>query len=189
MQSPYGHPTQHNQPVQQTSGNNNTLILVIVLAVLFYGYNQGWFDKKPVDPRPNDDIVIVDPDEINVPPKPTDDEKKGQYAADETYIIRIYESKDSNRDWLYGGEQIGNQKFWLGELAERGIRLETFDPVDDDGKPNPQAITYVEAAEKRNIKPPFWLHAHDRTVLSLTPFSEDVTVDTWRKIINANLKD
>lgn len=177
------------QPSPQPPRSNNTnqgfiLGLLIVGLLGFFVANQaGLIDLNQDEPT----VVIAD-DEL--PTEPSDEiPQVDKPNADETYIVRVVESKMSNEDgWL--SDQIQNQKFWQVKVkGELGMGLETLDPFGDDGKPNVQASSFVKAGADRGMEPPFWIHAHKGTVLSLTPFSQDVNQDAWLKIIKNSVKD
>lgn len=174
-------------PSPQKSNNTNQgfiLGLLIVGLIGFFVANQaGLIDLKP----DNSQVVVIDdqPTDDDSPVEPQTDKP----PADKTYVVRVVESKMADSDgWL--SDQIQNQKFWQVKVkGELGMGLETLDPFGDDGEPNQQASSFVKAASDRGVNPPFWIHAHKGTVLSLTPFSEDVDQDAWLKIIKNSVKE
>lgn len=172
------------QPKQSNSTQGFILGLLIIGLIAFLVFDKsGLVDSTP-DISP---VVIVE----DQPTEPSEDQepKADKPLIDETYVVRVVESKIADSDgWL--SDQIQNQKFWQVKLkGELGMGLETLDPFGDDGEPNVQASSFVKAGADRGVEPPFWIHAHKGTVLSLTPFSEDVDQDAWLKIIKNSVKD
>ena len=169
--SPY-----ENEIPKPVKNKNSTLGLVIVVLIgLLFASQMGWIQISNV---PHGDARVVD----------KDPDKSDRPLASDTYVVRVYETKFSDdQGWL--SDQIQNQKFWQvvvkGELS---MGLESFDPVRDDGSPNPQASSFVTAAKNRDIEPPFWIHAHNGEVLSVNPFDKNVGQDTWLKIIKGSVK-
>lgn len=173
------------QPPRSNNTNQGFILGLLIIGLLgFFVANQaGLIDLNQDEPK----VVVVD-DEL--PTEPNDETPQvDKPSADETYIVRVVESKMSNEDgWL--SDQIQNQKFWQVKIkGELGMGLETLDPFGDDGQPNAQASSFVKAGADRGVEPPFWIHAHKGTVLSLTPFSQDVDQDAWLKIIKNSVKD
>jgi len=181
-----------NSSDQRTPAPNNTNqgfilgLLIVGLLGVFVASQIGLVDFK----QPNSPVPIVD-DSQAVEPDENDSEKQSADlpAIDETYIVRVVESKISDVDgWL--SDQIQNQKFWQVKVkGELGMGLETLDPFGDDGGPNIQAESFVAAGSNRGIEPPFWIHAHRGKVLTVTPFSKDVGEDAWLKIIKNSVKE
>lgn len=144
------------------------LVLVILGAWLWFQWsNQQW-------PFEQSEVVIVEPEDK---PEPVDKVK-----LSDTYVVRVFESKASeNPAWLV--KQMQDDQFWLKWLrSDQQIGLHTFDAYFD-GKPNPQAESFVREAKNHGIDPPFWMHVSSGTVLSITPFSESLKSEDWKKII------
>lgn len=156
--------------------------LAIIAALLFvYAHQSGLIDNPPDN---QDEQVIVDP-VIDDQPEPDKDSTKP--SIDETYIVRIFETAADKDPWL--AKQVNNEVFWIKWIADQGMKLHTFDPVDLDGKVNRQAETFVNAAKDQGIEAPFWVHLkRGGVVLSITPFKESVEEDTWKSIIQNSVK-
>lgn len=153
-------------------------LLIVGLIGFFFASNVGLieFDNNPVP--------VIDQEQDREQVAPSEDGP----ALGETYVVRVYESKH-NEAWF--NEQVRNDNFWVVKLPELGIGLEYFDPYDDDGNMNPQAESFIAAAESRGVdsKAPYWIHAHRGKVLSITPFSENVDQDEWEAIIRKSCKE
>jgi hypothetical protein len=175
-------------PPQQPKSNNTQGfilgLLIVGLLGFFFASHAGFIEI----PKNGGESVVVVPTI-----EPEDDDQQQPDASKppvgETYIVRIVESKMSDEDgWL--SDQIQNQKFWQVKVkGELGMGLETLDPFGDDGEPNHQAESFVNAGANRGIQPPFWIHAHRGKVLTVTPFSKDVGEDAWLKIIKNSVKE
>lgn len=123
--------------------------LVIAASLFFRGGSLPFGNDNP--PKPDDDKRQVEPDD-----------KKGsaKYDLTKTFLVRVYETADMP-PWLV--VNIRNDLFWKDFVAEKFGSIDkilTFDPKQG-AIDNPEAASYIAAAEKRGFKPPFWLHATD----------------------------
>lgn len=173
---PVGYPQQPDRP----QSNLSWVMIGIVCFLLFQFANNGWpFNQPDSNRQPDNQEQIVEPDDPAPKPEPSD-----KLEAKDSFIARVYETEaDKAPAWLVN--QIQNDKFWHSWVkAEKGITLETAD------KDLAAAKTFVEAAKKRGIDPPFWIHGvtGKGIVLSVTPFSESLTEEDWKKIILKSVK-
>lgn len=173
------YPVTYSQEPEKPQSNLPWLVIGIACFLLFQFLNNSWpFNGNSNQPRPDDNQEQVEPDDKDQTPKPAIDKPE----AKDTYIVRVYETQaDQAPVWLI--KQIQNDKFWHGWVkSDKGMALETVDPD------NEQAKSFVAAAKKRGVDPPFWMHGHEGTVLSVTPFSETLAEDDWKKIILKSVK-
>ena len=139
--------------------------LVIAASLFFRGGNLPFGNDNP--PGPDDGKEQVEPDD-----------KKGSAKGDlsKTYVVRVYESGDMP-PWLV--VNVRNDLFWKDFFAEKlgGIdKLLSFDPKQDSE--NPEAASYIAAAAKKGVSPPFWLHATDSgDLIQCGPMSESEGVE------------
>lgn len=139
----------------------STLLALVITGSLLWGMFRfvplphDNTDPSPI-PSPNDKVVLAD-----------------------TYIVRMYETEsDKMPVWLV--KLMDEDAFWNKWIPEQGMSYYTIDPTS-----NPKdAESFLEAAKKRNISPPCWLHCKKGgVVLSATAFKQTDKPSTLISII------
>jgi hypothetical protein len=138
--------------------------MVVALAALF------WLPQAPGCRGPLPWPPIVDPDNPPAPQPPAD--IKG------TYVVRVYGTEtDQQPTWLVA--LLNDDAFWYDWFQAEGVSLHTFDPD------NPQAASFLRAADSQGIKPPFLLHAQPGGIVrGVLPLREGTTAEVlgaWLK--------
>ena len=172
--SPYSQPEVTKNEKPSNRGKFFVIGLVLVGIWLF----SDNFKRVPPNPNPNDDTVVVDPDN-NV--KPDD---KAIASLKDSYIVRVYETEaDKQKAWLV--KLLDADALWIDWIASQGMFITTLDPTS-----NPiQAESFLKAASARSIEPPFYLHAQKGgKVLNVVPFKEGMTTEDIKKSILSKVK-
>lgn len=134
--------------------------LVIAAALFFRGGSLPFGDNNPPGPDDGQEQIV-----------PYDKKGSQKYDLSKTYLVRVYETADMP-PWLV--VNVRNDLFWKDFVKEKlgsTDKLVTFDPKQDVD--NPEAMTYMNAAAKKGLSPPFWLHATDGgDLIQCGPMSE-----------------
>ncbi len=175
--SPYGNDWLNQQdtaPRDPSSGPNsaNLIIVIAIIGFLLFMFFPQF--KDAVNPQPNPKPSPVNPvDPVN-PVNPVN-----PVSLEGTYIVRLYETEaDKMPTWLV--KLLDNDSFWFDELAKLGVDYYTIDPSS-----NPKdAESFMQAANKRNVSPPCWIHCKKGgIVLSATAFKQSDTVDSIKRVL------
>lgn len=163
--SPYRNDVQNDS---SANGSSTTFSNLFFVALLIFGAFFVYHKIVPNGPPSDDDTVIVDP---------IDNDEAVQLK--DSYIVRVYESEaEETPTWMI--KLLDADSFWFDWLNEQGMQYATIDPGSDKEK----ATTFLAAAKKRGIEPPFFLHAaKGGNVLSVTPFTESLTIDEYKSIL------
>jgi len=172
MRSPYAKVTKtvEDKTVTKTNTPDRSSIVIAILSVLLcLSVYQLYFAA----PLPPDDVIVIDDpeDEDKIP-----DEEK--VSLQDSYLVRVYETEaDEQEVWMVNF--LDEDAFWLDWVKSKGMKYFTFDPSSNKD----QASSFIEAASKRNVSPPFVMHAKAGKVLSVVALEQSVTVDELKEII------
>jgi hypothetical protein len=170
MKSPYD---QFNEPVVPTETTERTPWVWVLVVLLAGGLLFSVVNNK--QPNNNDIIDYIDDDVV--PPDDSEDEVIKVDLAD-SYVIRVYETEA----YLQTPSMIkvlNDDSFWLNWFEEKKIRYFSFDPSS-----NPEQVeSFIIAAKKHNVEPPFIMYGKDSKMLFVIPFDESVTTDKIKEMI------
>lgn len=169
--SPYNQP----KPVEEKSNRGKVILSIIAMLFGLWWYNA----PTPPPPNPDDEVIVVDPDDK---PKPIDD--KAIASLKDTYVVRVYETEaDKQKAWLV--KLLDADSLWIDWFNTQGMSYHTIDPSSNAS----QAESFIAAAKKRNIDPPFFIHAKTGgSVINVIQFKEGMTVEDIKKSIQSKVK-
>jgi len=168
--SPYNKPKKRGSQRSVASSENNTSSIVALFGIcvlLGFLFVNGCPRVNPT-PNPTDDTVIVEPDKDG-----------SNIVLADTYLVRVYETETQNMPASMV-KMLNDDAFWIEWFNNQKMRYFTFDPTS-----NPeQAVSFISAAKKRNISPPFYMHVRKGgAVLSVAPIKADTTSADIKKTI------
>lgn len=181
--SPYDSP--YNGSNHATTGNNNCLVQVIGLLVLsmFFGC-CGIVTYLLLGSNDNSNTVVITDEVVEPPlddPSPIDPEPEKEatkkVALADSYVVRVYETE---ADQL-SKEQVKflNHVWWL-DWHDKNLKGRTS---MDPGLEPDRVSSFVDYAKKNNVEVPFLIHAIAGKALSVTPMTDDLTVESFQETI------